>query len=273
MGEKITSLGQQAFRAAQLTADYVNGHDLSQPHMGFPGGESVEKAGIQAVIINGIMTVTMGSDTMKNYPQFSSINNIRQYARQQLRAVLDSDLKALDNDPNSRISKIHRRLDEICGGGGSSRQIIAGINTAVYSMSKLLEIIPALSLPSASVADIMQVARSSYPFIARLATNKDGNFNHTMYLLSGQDCSEPGFDENIPWRKDALVIKDGRVDFSDNVTPSMKSPGIPAKGVLYMANMPCPAMWNPGFGEETSIKRLYSWFVDRAMPIYQQSRR
>ena len=86
--------------------------------------------------------------------------------------------------------------------------------------------------------------------------------------MSGQNPSEPGFEEDKPWRREMLSIRNSRVEFSDC-----------AQGLLYVpaathsVNKPCPAMWNQNQADGSAVAQLYVWFTNRAKPIYHKIRK
>lgn len=222
--------------------------------------------------VNGIILDAIGSDEMQHSSGndsetiFSSVRSAKYLARNQIAIASQKKFSSLAQHGNSYYdSSFYNRLQQILG-SDPERKINAIVNTSLYVMSKVLETIPRLA-PTSSQDGLVQIANSSFQFTDTLSRNEDNNLDLAIFLLSGQHISQPGFNEELPWRiEDRLIIREGEVDFSDMVKQKFALRNPLAGGAL-----------NVGDGNDSVVSsynsRLYSWFVDQVAPIYEQSRR
>lgn len=253
---------------AHATAVYARAEtevNFDNVHQGITDKTDEEIQGILGYLINNVTDDTLSTLTKPNIDwgnNKSPFSPMRDLCRSQLlgtwRSIYRSISEGLNGDDDS-LTRVYGRLIQICPDG--AEKVKKGIYSAVYVMSKVVEAAPTLE-PNASPQRHIEVAKASYPFVAKIAMNRDGNFNQAIFLLTGQHLLEPGFDEEVPFKTSKLTITGSRIDFSNATEETLKR-------FARNGDRPgCPAMWNPGDGSGSAIRKLYDWFVSQATDIY-----
>ena len=232
--------------------------------------EKESQHGVFLWFVDGIISDAIGYEEMMHRiadsPSiYSALRDAKNLAREQLRISSRNRFRSLGTESNYQDSQVYRKLGQMCN-DDPERRASAIIDTVTYVMPKVLETIPRLA-PVATPEDLFVIANASSSFIDNLGASEGTSFNSAMKSLSGQDMQEPGFNEEVSWRTDGiLVIGRNGLDFSDRVKQRFSFGNNSLNG-----NNRQGVLW--GGGDNSSIKRLHSWFVNQVTPSYEQSRR
>lgn len=144
--------------------------------------------------------------------------------------------------------------------------IKSGVNTAAYVMGGLVGVIPHVDRNLNNSQRLVQIARNSYPLVAKLAMINIENTPSIEFLIPTL------FGLPVPFKPKYFIIEgagnNSRLAISENGIQELRKNGSSLEnlGVGESPTVGCPAMVN--FGDESSVKRLWDWHVEIAEKIY-----